>query len=118
MDHTTFKRLVINRLNCCNEVLTLKDKEYSSSEDRLHNFKQAGKSRNCTPVKALDGMMMKHIISFWDIVDRMENDSSYVPPKELVAEKLGDMINYTLLAEGLIEDRREELETPLEMARD
>lgn len=107
MKHDTFSILVEKRLEACKKVLINKDKEYSSDEDRLHNFKQAGKARNKTDIEALDGMWMKHIVSIWDAIDKMSYDKSYTPSEEWVKEKLGDNINYTLLLEGLIEDRRE-----------
>lgn len=108
MNHSEFEKLVTSRLDGCVRVLLQKNKEYSSTTDRLHNFKRAGIARNESSIKALDGMLIKHIVSFWDIVDKMEEDPQYVPTKHLVSEKLGDIINYLLLAEGLIEDRRKE----------
>jgi len=41
------------------------------------------------------------------VVERMKEDPCYLPSKELIAEKFNDNINYTLLFEGLVEDRRE-----------
>jgi hypothetical protein len=42
-----------------------------------------------------------------DIIDGLAK--GIVPPKELVAEKIGDSIDYLLLLEGLIEETREEV---------
>jgi len=101
-----FNKLVMTRLNKCEDVLCSKAKEYSTEEDSLHNFKVAGRARGMSAVKALDGMMTKHLVSMWDMIEQMDSDQSYVPSRELVSEKLGDMVNYILLLEGLIEDRR------------
>jgi len=101
-----FDRLVETRIGKCKSVLLSKNKEYSSETDRLHNFVRAGAARGRDPVTALDGMMLKHLVSVWDMIDKMEFDSRYVPEKESIAEKIGDCINYLLLLEGLIEDRR------------
>lgn len=109
MKQIDFEMLVEARLETCRQTLIMKDKEYSSDVDRLHNFKESGREQNCDPIKALDGMLSKHRVSFRDIVNRMNNDPVYCPSKEYVAEKLGDVINYTLLAEGLIEERRSNL---------
>ena len=108
MNHEDFNKLVSARLEKCADVLIKKDKEYSSADDRLHNFKKAGRMKGQDPIQALDGMWLKHRVSVDDIVERMSNDPFYVPGKDVITEKLGDMINYTLLLEGLIEDRRAE----------
>lgn len=111
MKHVKFNVLVENRLSKCREVLASKDKEYSSDADRLHNFKRAAAARNIQATSALDGMFLKHIISMWDMVDDMERNPEYIPSEQLITDKLGDVINYTLLLEGLIEDRRKDLVT-------
>lgn len=104
-----FDQIVEERLSKCKDILHQKDKEYSSDDDRLHNFKRSGAEQDCTPIKALDGMFSKHRVSFRDIVERMEKDPQYCPDKDLIDEKITDMINYPLLAEGLIEERRKEI---------
>lgn len=113
MEHQDFANIVTARLLDCEEVLIKKNKEYSSTFDRLHNFKVAGRIKGVDPVAALDGMWLKHRVSIADMVERMAEDPTYVPSRELVAEKLGDNINYTLLLEGLIEDRRDILDSDI-----
>jgi len=110
MKHETFNKLVEERLEGCINTLGVKNKEYSSDTDRLHNFKKAGRMKGQDPIQALDGMWLKHRVSMDDIIERMIADPTYLPPKELIKEKLGDNLNYTLLLEGLIEDRRELLD--------
>lgn len=109
MEHQIFNQLVTDRLNACVEVLTKKDKEYSSSWDRLHNFKRAGRMADRDPILALDGMWLKHRVSVQDMVEHMVADPYYLPSRDLIAEKFGDNHNYLLLLEALIEDRRAEL---------
>lgn len=106
MDHEVFNQLVARRLARCEGILLQKNKEYSSGEDRLHNFKKAGRLKNQDPIQALDGMWLKHRVSVDDIVERMIADPLYVPKEELLDDKLVDLVNYALLLEGLIEDRR------------
>jgi hypothetical protein len=106
MNHDTFNKLVESRLATCKEILIKKDKEYSSDTDRLHNFVVAGRMLGCTPIKALNGMMIKHSVSVSDIFTKMEADPLYRPSKDLIDDKITDVINYLLLAEGLMEDRR------------
>lgn len=106
MNNEAFADVVRERLDKCRQVLVYKGIEYSSSEDRFHNFKAAAALDNESPEKSLWGMWKKHIVSVRDLIDSLEKDRTYVPSKGLVQEKLGDNINYCLLLEGLIEERR------------
>lgn len=105
MNNSTFNSIVRDRLAACESVLCHKAEEYASDSDRLHNFVVAAAIDSESPVRALWGMWKKHIVSIRDAVARMEADPTYVPSPEWCAEKLGDNINYTLLLEGLIQDR-------------
>lgn len=104
MHYQEFDRLIGQRLKRCERVLCQKSEEYSRGGERLHNFYTAARMKGETPEQALWGMAMKHIVSVADIVnDTMEGK---VPDKKLLDEKIGDWINYGLLLEGLLEDRR------------
>ena len=96
MNHEDFNKLVSKRLEQCSNILIKKDKEYSSADDRLHNFKKAARMKGQDPIQALDGMWLKHRVSIDDIVERMSADPCYVPDVATVAEKFGDNINYSL----------------------
>lgn len=98
-----FKALVKSRLGCISAMLTQKGKEYASDTDRLHNFKRAAKLRETTPEDALMGFFMKHLTSVLDMVDEIETKDF---PVEYVNEKLGDCINYLILLEALLAERR------------
>lgn len=104
MDYITFNTIVGKRFDQCNKVLTQKGEEYSREGDRLWNFKRAGEKRRKTPADALLDMKAKHDVSVDDMVDMLKR--GVVPSKEMVAEKIGDSINYLLLLEGLIEEAR------------
>ena len=106
MNALKFERLVISRLDSCRCVLLKKNEEYASETDRLHNFKVAGRARGVADTTALDGMLMKHLVSVWDAIDKMEEDREWVPTEAWIEEKVGDVINYMLLFEGCIEDRK------------
>jgi hypothetical protein len=110
MNANDFAALVAARMDNCNKVLNEKGEEYSRGGDRLWNFKSAARKRNCTPEQALMGMKAKHDVSVDDIVDMVV--SGRLPSKEALAEKFGDSINYLLLLEGLIEERRKTAEIP------
>ena len=107
MNAKDFNKIVAARMVWCNKTLCAKGDEYAREGDRLWNFKVAARKLNCHPAEALAGMMVKHTVSVDDIIDGLSR--GIVPPKELVAEKIGDSINYLLLLEGLIEEARGEV---------
>ena len=104
MNATDFDKIVGDRMEWCIETLCKKGDEYARNGDRLWNFKVAARKRDCRPAQALAGMMVKHTVSVDDIIDGLAN--GIVPPREMVAEKIGDSINYLLLLEGLVEEER------------
>ena len=108
MNAKDFDNIVGARLNWCEKTLCAKGDEYARDGDRLWNFKAAGRKRNQHPAQALAGMEVKHDVSVDDIIDGLAR--GIVPPKGLVAEKIGDSINYLLLLEGLIEEERQRRE--------
>ena len=108
MNAKDFDEIVANRMAWCNKTLCAKGDEYARDGDRLWNFKAAGRKMNQHPAQALAGMEVKHDVSVDDIIDGLAR--GIVPPKELVAEKIGDSINYLLLLEGLIEEERQRRE--------
>ena len=105
MNHETFCDLAAKRFQACQDILAAKSAEYSRSGDKLHNFKRAAAMMGCTPESALMGMLSKHIVSMLDIVDDI--GAGRIPDEALVDEKIGDWINYTLLLEALITERRQ-----------
>ena len=107
MNAKDFDKIVAARMDWCMKTLCAKGDEYAREGDRLWNFKVAARKLNCHPAEALAGMMVKHTVSVDDIIDGLAR--GIVPPKELVAEKIGDSIDYLLLLEGLIEEARREV---------
>ncbi len=108
MDRKTFDVILERRIGLIKKVLAGKAKEYGPV-DRLHNFKAASKiGTECTPESALLGMMKKHIVSMVDIVEGISEGS--IPSQVLIDEKLGDVINYTILLESMLAERRTTLE--------
>ena len=108
MNAEDFDKIVAARMAWCRQTLCAKGDEYAREGDRLWNFKVAARKLNCHPAEALAGMMVKHTVSVDDIIDGLAK--GVVPPKELVAEKIGDSIDYLLLLEGLIEEERQRRE--------
>lgn len=96
-----FDKYIGERIELCKDVLLNKAKEYAT-EDRLHNFKIAGEMQGCTPVKALAGMMAKHTVSVYDLINNYEKGKK--PDWEMWEEKIGDHINYLLLLYALLNE--------------
>lgn len=116
MKHIEFNELLDKIIKRTTFTLASKSAEYSTDDDKLHNFKRAGDMKHETPEKALVGMWVKHIISILDIVDDIEKENQkiglifrYNPKHDLdikiVEEKVGDAINYLILLEALIKER-------------
>lgn len=99
MTGEVFAKVTAERIEKCLDVLGTKADEYATT-DRLHNFKIAGELQNCTPIKALGGMMSKHTVSVYDLINDYEAGKEI--PLDLWNEKIGDSINYLLLLNALI----------------
>lgn len=95
------------RIKDIKNVLSTKSAEYSKASDKHYNFKRAASIIQKTPETALWGMFLKHYVSIQDIVENIELTKE-APKEELVSEKIGDAINYLILLETLIKERREE----------
>lgn len=80
-----------------NRVLGNKAREYSSKQDRLHNFNEAKKIMRCnTREYALLGMLNKHTVSVTDLILKYEKEG-ILPDENILEEKIGDSINYLIL---------------------
>jgi len=93
---TDFDEIVEKRCQSIHLVLSRKAKEYATDKNRFHNFDVAARIDNTTPEKALKGMMMKHVVSVSDLINCPETVTV-----EMVDEKIGDLVNYLVLLEGL-----------------
>ena len=98
-----FEEIVDNRCKDIKEILSNKAKEYAK-DDRLHNFKEAGRILKITPEEALKGMTTKHTICINDMIEDCKNNN-FDKTIEYVKEKIGDEINYLILLEALLSER-------------
>lgn len=101
MNKEEFEKVITGRIAKCFDVLADKAEEYATS-DRLHNFKVAAQLQGVTAIAALGGMMAKHTVSIYDLINDFESGKDV--PCELWDEKIGDHINYLLLLTALIEE--------------
>jgi len=104
MKVSEFTKLMEERFHYCTNILVgCKDKEYSRNGEKLHNFKRAGELLGVTPEEALLGMWSKQLVSLMDIARDVKEGR--LPSRELLTEKVGDVINYAVLLEALITER-------------
>ena len=105
MKTENFNVVLENTVNKCIQTLSVKAGEYAT-EDRLHNFKIAAELQHCTPITALAGMMAKHTVSVYDLIQRHEQGITI--SKEMWDEKIGDSINYLILLSALVQEDMDE----------
>ena len=104
MNKEQFETVVERRIQQIRTTLLSKGMEYQNGDsDVFHNFKIAAAMRNITPEQALDGMLLKHLVSMQDIVNNTAK--GIAPTFQLADEKLCDIINYYILLEGLLKER-------------
>jgi hypothetical protein len=96
-----FEDCIENRIQRIREVLVFKAKEYATEENRFHNFDVAARILNTTPEQALQGMMLKHLVSVFDLVQWADTEGDMLT-EAVIDEKIGDTINYLILLEGLL----------------
>jgi hypothetical protein len=101
MDTNTFNDIINHQIELSTSVLIKKAGEYATGDDRLYNFKQAAHLQGITMRQALGGMMAKHVVSVYDIIN-----SPTIPSEEYIEEKLGDNLNYLLLLKAVLEEER------------
>lgn len=105
MNNEEFKKVVDGCVAGIEGVLARKSQEYSSKDDKLHNFDKAKELLRCkTKEYALLGMLNKHLVSVIDMILRYEKDG-VLPEEKMLDEKIGDSINYLILLKAcFVED--------------
>lgn len=99
MNQRDFEKILDARIEACRSVLAGKATEYADDNDRLHNFHQAAVLMGGNSAQALAGMMVKHTVSVYDMV---QSGQSY--PLAVWEEKIGDELNYLFLLRAAIVD--------------
>ena len=101
MTQTEFHLIFEQQVQRCEETLLSKAKEYTgNSPDRLSAFKTAASLQECTPERALAGMMAKHIISIYDMC--FSEQAAYT--QSMWDEKITDTLNYLFLLNALVRE--------------
>lgn len=92
MKASEFNKIVNEVCNHIKSTLCIKAQEYALNDDRLEAFKRGGSFLNCDAGNALLGMLNKHIVSIFTMVQ-----DGGVFPIERWDEKVTDAINYLIL---------------------
>lgn len=96
MDRHQFQEVVERQFRMSHTVLVEKGREYADERDMLRNFKIAAGLQGSTPRQALGGMLAKHMVSIYDLINEDE-----CAPTHIWDAKLTDAINYLLLLRAL-----------------
>jgi hypothetical protein len=99
-----FKELLEKRFTKTRKVYSKKMNEYANDLDVFLSFKKGvGFSFQNTPEGVAWEYACKHFESIKTIISKLPDE---VPSDELVDEKIGDAINYLIILEGLIKERK------------
>jgi len=104
MTREDFSRRVEKRIDLVRQTLLNKHKEYAKDDNVFRNFDEAagGFSLHSTSAEVLWSYMTKHLVSIKDIV----SDNTPVT-NDVVSEKIGDVINYLILLEAMLNEKCE-----------
>lgn len=102
MNSERFNLILERRFELIKSVLGAKAAEYVRGDDRLYNFNRAAVIQDISPVKALQGMMMKHLVSVLDMIDDKSKGKSH--GEAHIEEKITDLICYLILLEAMLKD--------------
>lgn len=95
-----FEDIINKRLSRVKTLLIEKGKEYTRDGNPFHNFERGADMTGDKPPIILDGFLLKHLISYRDMLDDFKFDRK--PPSEtLIKEKFGDIITYFCIQEAL-----------------
>ena len=101
MQTDRFENILDAQIKRVRDVLVVKAAEYAT-EDKLANFKKVAHLRGCGLPQAVLGMMAKHTVSIFDMV---ESGKPY--NMALWDEKITDHINYLILLRAALVENAE-----------
>ena len=104
MTREDFSNRVEKRIDLVRQSLLTKHKEYAKDDNVFRNFDEAagGLSLHGSSAEVLWSYMTKHLVSIKDIVaDNKPVDTA------IVSEKIGDIINYLILLEAMLNQQGE-----------
>jgi hypothetical protein len=100
MDFTEYKNIILNRFEHCKKLLIEKGEAYARNGNPHHVFESVAHRKGITELEALDGMLEKHLQSFYDIILDIKTGKHIA--QKVLDEKISDIINYFSIAETII----------------
>lgn len=95
LDQEVFDHELKRTLDLLKETLLIKAIEYRRNDNPFHNFETASRIADLSAIRTLDGMLLKHYVSYRDMINDM--DKGIKIPPSLIEEKLNDILIYFLL---------------------
>ena len=109
MNPKTFNAYANSLMSQAAKLRNVKMEEYVAEVDRLANFRKAANLTNQSIPASIAGMMVKHTVSIYDMIDAefgtFQTDSPH--SLEMWREKIIDQINYLLLLYAAVREDRE-----------
>ena len=84
-------------------ILVKKGKEYRRNNNPFHNFEEGAKIIGQTPERVLNGFLLKHLISYQDILNDL--DKGILPKQEMIDEKFTDILVYFTIQNIMLLER-------------
>lgn len=97
MNQELFERLSNELISHSNNILKVRGEHYSKPGDQLSNFRKAATLTGVPVPAAVAGMMAKHTVSIYDMVENVYISKLGKYDDSLWKEKIGDQINYLKL---------------------
>lgn len=110
MNREQFREKIVSpRLSEIDYTLIAKGKEYadaaSNGNNVFYNFERAAEILNISREEALLNFMIKHLTV---VIDMARGVYSSEQSAQMADEKIGDIINYLILLEGMIKENHNE----------
>ena len=99
MDARTFAAVYQAQHERCDQILGRKAEEYAPDADKLVNFRKAAHLQGITMRQALVGMLAKHTVSVFDM---MQSDQTFSMAQW--EEKITDHLNYLYILRAILEE--------------
>lgn len=94
----------------CYDTLVSREADYAAGDrDRLHNFKEIARRKDCAPEQAALFLPEKQAVALHDAIEDLA-DNRTLRPQAYYEEKVVDIINYHVLCFALLTERTQEVE--------
>ena len=104
MNRQEFNKELDKLLDSIRQRFKVKGDEYATEESVFANFDKGARVTGLAPEIVLDGYLTKHYVSYRDMLDSIFDGRH--PSKELIDEKLGDLILYFILQKIMMENKQ------------